>query len=125
MGGDLPRELTDFITRHLVSVEQLEVLLLLHRHPEKVWTVAALSRELRGNEAAISQWLNNLVSTSLVEAVGDGYRFQATSGELTARTELLAAIYRERMVRVIEFLYARPASQLVDFSDAFKFRKRS
>lgn len=125
MGGEISPELKDFIARHVQSVEHLEVLLLLHLSRERAWTVGAVARELRGNELAIARWLDLLVATGLAQRSGEAFSFRSDSADATRQTENLAALYRERAVKVIEFIYARPNSQLRDFSEAFKFRRKT
>ena len=124
MESELAQEIRDFISRHIGSVERLEVLLLLYRSPERNWSVAAVSQELRSSEIAVTRSLNMLVASQLAAAYGDGFRFQPSTPALLRETELVAATYRVRPVKVIECIYRRPNPQLLDFSEAFKLRKR-
>lgn len=97
---------------------------MLQKSGERVWTPAELGRELRGNEAAIGRWLDMLVASGLACRDGTGYRLRADSPEAGAELNLVAALYRQRMVKVIEFIYQRPNPQLTDFTEAFKFRRK-
>jgi hypothetical protein len=124
MGSDLPLDTKSFITRHIQSVEQLEILLLLAKTRPRTWTATALSRETRSNETAVTHSVGRLVDTGLAIRAGDAYQFQTESPELAEQTDLLAVIYHHRMAKVIEFIYQRPDFQIADFSEAFKFRKR-
>ena len=53
MEGELSSEVTGFIARHIVSVEELEVLLLLHNEPGRDWTIAEINARLRSQEASM------------------------------------------------------------------------
>jgi hypothetical protein len=120
----LSTELMEFLSRHIASVEHLEVLLFLHRFSERTWTPADISRKLRSNEVSIALWLKRLASAQLAIASNGAYRFPGELAETRRLTDLLARTYRERPVPVIEYIYARPNLQLLEFSQAFKLRGR-
>ena len=119
MSTTLPAELKNFIVRHVLSVEQLEVLLLIGRCRDRSWTVTELSRELRGNEVSVAHWLRLLVAGQLVVPTRDGFRFQS-SPENARVVESLDRSYRERPVPMIEFIYSRPNPTLSAASQALK-----
>lgn len=116
--------MAEFIALHIVSVEQLEVLLLLHRERERVWTPAEINRQLRSHEASIEKWLGVLGSMKLVEGGDGGHRFGSPASELASVVDELAAAYRERPIRIVELIFSRPNENLLSFAQAFKLRKR-
>jgi hypothetical protein len=121
MSTTLPAELKNFIVRHVLSVEQLEVLLLIGRCRDRSWTVTELSRELRGNEVSVAHWLRLLVAGQLVVETEDGFRFQS-SPENTRAVESLDRSYRERPVPMIELIYSRPNPHLSADSQSLRIQ---
>jgi hypothetical protein len=126
MQSDLSPATRAFITRHIVSVEELEVLLLLYEGKERDWSAAEINERLRSQETSIGKWLDVLTSLKLAQRTADGrYRFAPASDELARDTAALAEAYRERRIKVIELIFAKPAANLLEFVRAFELRKHS
>ena len=124
MQSDLPPNTRDFITRHIVSVEELEILLMLHEHKDRDWGPAEINRHLRSQEASIAKWLEALVALGLASHAGGRYRFAPASDTLAQETTALAEAFRERRLKVIEFIFSKPSESLLSFVRAFELRKR-
>lgn len=124
MSVELPSDLSGFIARNIASVEQLEILLRLYEQRDRRWTAAELNRDLRSNEASVIRWLGVLSSLRLVAAMAEGYQFCPDSPQTESQIAALAAIYRERPIRVIEAIFSKPNYQLLSFAQAFDFRTR-
>ena len=125
MQSDLPPNIGDFITRHIVSVEELEILLLLQEGKERDWSPAEINERLRSQEISISKWLDALVALQLArQTAGGRYRFAPASEELARATVALADAYRERRIKVIELIFSKPTENLLEFVRAFELRKR-
>lgn len=123
---DLPAAVRDLLQRAVRSVEQLEILLLLQRRPDEWWNAARVADELRTSAASAARRLEELAGHGFFDVrVGEAmnFRYAPPSAELAEAVALLAATYRERRVRVISFLYSRPADRLTDFVDAFRLRR--
>lgn len=122
----LPTAVEDFIKRHIDSVEQLEVLLLLHHDPTRAWTAEAVSRELYSNPMSVGRRLAGLQSDGLLlqreGAGGAEYRYDPRSPVLDDTVREVAATYRERRVAVTNYIFAHPTDYIRVFSDAFRFR---
>lgn len=104
---------------------QLEMLLLLHREPTRLWTAADIARELRIDSAWSGQQLQLLVARRLlavVDAKTPSYRYESASSDAIA-VDSLARAYADRRVRVIGMIYSKPAETLRNFADAFRFRR--
>ncbi len=110
-----------FINKNISSVEQIEVLLILHANPERVWSVEEISAILRSSPNSIRSRLTVLADRSLCRAAETGYRYRA-SGRLHEMVETLAEEYAERRFSVIELVFSRPDAAL-SFADAFRLRE--
>lgn len=125
MQSDLPPNIRDFITRHIVSVEELEILLLLQEGKERDWSPTEINERLRSQEISISKWLDTLVALQLARQTPDGrYQFAPASERLARETMAIADAYRERRIKVIELIFSQPTENLLEFVRAFELRKR-
>lgn len=115
--------MTSFLRKHIRSVEQLEVLLLLTRDPARAWTPSELAAELRTTDLSVTQRLPLLEAGGLIAPAGDGWRFSGDADEV-ARVERCYGSYR---VAVIEAIFAVDEDAAPDavssFADAFRLRK--
>lgn len=97
-----------FVGKHIGSIEQIEVLLILHANAERAWTLQEVSAILRTSESSISSRLEALTRSNL--AKGDaqsGYTYAAT-GQLHEMVEELRLEYRASRYSVIELVFSRP-----------------
>ena len=122
-------DVVQFINRYIDSVEQLEVLLLMRRHPDKQWTAGEINQEIRSSETSISEHLKKFTHFGLIELVPGtapelpNFLYRSTLLD-HAVIEQLALSYRERRPTVIEYIYSKPIREIRSFSDAFKFRRK-
>ena len=121
--GGIPTRTRDFINRHISSVEQIELLILLAAIPEKRWTMPQLVKELRSSEGSISQRLRPLLEQGLVACDGESFFFAPTPPEKAVLCREALTVYQEYRVRVIELIYSQSGA-LKSFSDAFKFKPK-
>jgi DNA-binding MarR family transcriptional regulator len=123
---NIPPEIDEFLAAHIDSVEQLEVLLLLHHAPDQSWTADAVAKVLYSQPASVARRLASLAQHQLLdEKPGSppAYRYAPTPASRDALVRLLAEVYRERRVAVISAIASRPMDNVRAFSDAFLFRK--
>jgi hypothetical protein len=121
----LPEDVIKFIADSIDSVEQLRVLLLLYNSPERAWTTAEISEELRSVESSISKRLEGLYDRhvlSLDPKAPTRHRFNPTSAHVGDIVRRLNDINRVRPYQVIDAIYAAPPRSLTALADAFKFR---
>lgn len=128
----LPKHVEKFLTDHISSVEQLEILVLLRRTAPRRWNVVQVNTELRGSELAVRGHLQVLakhrfLKREATEVVGGESEISYTyAPESPAVDELLGLVlneYQMRKTRVIEFIYTPRRSSLSDFAEAFRIKK--
>jgi hypothetical protein len=112
---------------HVDSIEKLEVLLLLRARTERQWTASEVALELRITEVSAAARLEDLASSGLL--VGDqgtpvAYRYSPVSSEDVRSIAELAAVYAERRVSVITFIFSKPQARVRGFADAFLLKPR-
>ena len=113
-----------FISDHIASVAQLEILLLLQTNPAQAWTPADIARELRIEATGAQQQLTLLASSGLVREEPPGtFAYAPVSPDLHAAAVAVAQAYLVRRVTVIGLIFDKTPDKLRAFSDAFRLRK--
>ena len=115
------QDLLAFIREHVRSVWALELLLLLRRTPDRVWSPDELVRELRASTTLVNANLPALERAGLVVLTEEGRtRYSPAAPVLAQLCDRLEEAYRQRPVAVINMI-AAPADRLQGLADAFKF----
>lgn len=124
---DLPLDVQRFISQHVPSVMQLEVLLRLRSEPDRAHSPMGLSRELGGSVDAAIGCLRDLEATGLAELIDDpddlAYVYRPRDRALASTVDQVADAYAKRKVAVVSEIYRAPQDPLRSFSDAFRIRK--
>jgi hypothetical protein len=124
--GEIGAEVRQFVAEYIHAPEQLDILLLLHGHPDRQMTAAEISRAVFTVPAAATMRLEGMVASGLLVSGGGAdprYGFNPSSPGLRARVDELATAYRANRVAVIGLVFQRPPDPLKSFSDAFRIRK--
>lgn len=124
----LPRELPpfirDFISRHVRSVEQLEILLLFSRDVFAVWSAKKVYDAILSSPHSVERWLGELSHAGLLERLPDSGDYKCcTDDVLISQIAALAEFYRTSPVRVVEAIYKRGPHAAQSFADAFRIKK--
>ena len=126
MGDDgIPEDVRRFVADEIHSVEQLEILLRLHRQPSEWWTAERMADELRTSRASVAGRLEGMTARGLLELQAEGqlYRYRPTKPETERIVQMLDRLYNERRVTMITLIFSKPLDSIRDFSDAFRIRK--
>ena len=120
---DIPSDVRRFIVDHIDSVEQLEVLLLLHRNPARWWTAADVNAEIRTSLASAADRLRDLAERRLA-GVEPGtlprYRFAPVDAAVGGLVSRVAETYRKHRVAIVTLVYSKPSDAVRDLADAFR-----
>jgi hypothetical protein len=123
---ELPNNVKVFLTEHIESVLQLELLLLLQSNDRRQWTAADLAQELRIDRAWAAGQLDDLCARGLLRCdLGPpaAYQYAPRSGDLDRIVVDVAATYAARRVTVIGLIFSKPIDRIRTFADAFRIRK--
>jgi hypothetical protein len=120
--ADIPAAARHLIDRHIHSVEQLEVLLLLRAAPDKAWTPAEVARALVTQPDTAAQRLVDLERRAMVASESDAYRYAPDARTDRAIGELAQA-YATRRTTVVSLIFSKSSDAVMGFSDAFRLRK--
>lgn len=122
----LPAAVKHLLARHIQSVEQLEVLLLLHSQPARAWTAPEVYEVIRSSEVSIAARLQAFTAAGfLVDEKGppQTFRYAPKDGDLRSALDMTATAYETWRVRVIEAIFAPESDPVQRFADAFRLRK--
>jgi hypothetical protein len=123
--SSIPDEVRRFLLQCIDSVEQLEVLLLLHKTPGQAWSAESVAQALYSNPDSIGRRLAGLHANGLLsQAEPSSYSYQPKTPALDDTVSLLADTYRQRRVAVITVIASKPMEKVRAFSDAFRLRKK-
>jgi len=122
--GELSEEIQGFIRNYLDSLEELEILLLLHSQSGKDWTVQSVNESIRSSMNSVQQRLEKLRSAGFLsfDASQRIYRYSPATAELAKTVDLLSNAYREKRLKCIEAIFSKPVHDIRSFSDAFRLR---
>lgn len=120
--SDLPDDLQQFIEQYITSIEQLEVLLLLHRRARRLWSAMDVARELSSTVFAIECRLFDLLARQLLGS-------RPRNGELVFWYEpgphdgMIMRLSREYSVRrssIINAIFAAPIDRTQPITDVYR-----
>ena len=123
----VPEAVRRFASRHLDGVEMMEVLLLLHRQPERWWTAETVAGELGTPRSSAERCLEALASGRFLDARlahAVLFRFSPVDPELEEGVRQLAAAYAEQRFALISLVSSNRLAGLRSFADAFRIRRR-
>ena len=122
----LPDSVRQFLSLHIHSLEQLELLLLLRSQPDRPWTVGQVYEVIRSSQPSLQKGLETFSREGFFaeeKTALPAFRYAPRNDELRAAVEQVAASYHLSRVRVIEAIFAPKIDPVQTFADAFKLRK--
>jgi hypothetical protein len=121
--NQIPPDVREFVRRRIKSVFQLEVLLLLHRTRERVWTVKEVSQELGIDPEIVEAQVLSLVQLRLIQA-GDttpiSYLYDPEDQNVEIIIEKLAVSYAKQRVGVFSLILSESNNRIRRFAEAFR-----
>ncbi len=125
MSNGLSQPLQSFLQQRLASIEQIEIVLLMHGDRARSWSAPEVAAQLRmpPESAAMRLFLLASGGMLLFEATGvPRYRYGGGDPETDALVGELAEVYPVNKSAVAALIGA-PVDPLQSFADAFKFKK--
>jgi len=128
--SELPEDVRTLLRTRVETLEQLEILRLVHSEPNMNWSLAELGERLRIAAPLVAGAVKALQSGGLIACptAGAGSVYSPADPAIKAAAERLLQEYRERPMRIMQLIstYAiervRTAA-LRAFADAFVIRK--
>jgi len=116
-----------FLTEHIASVHELELLMLLALSGGRWWDAAAGGRELgipvkRARAALDALAARNLLDMRITDDVH--YQFRPGTSELQDSALAVAEAYKRSPAAVVQVVVRTAPRSIRDFADAFRMRRR-
>jgi DNA-binding IclR family transcriptional regulator len=111
------------IRRHVRSVGELELLMLLHAERDRTWSVDQICEALACPPSWAVAQLETMADAGLLAPADGNWRFAPADSELEEATAALQEAYRLQSREVVRFVFATPGHDLKEFSDAFRLRR--
>lgn len=112
-----------FITQHLSSVEELEILLFLLAAHGKPQTIESVYQTILSSKSSVERALEKFIAAGLAERASQDLPVYSIQPAQAAIVQELQDTYRRLSVRVIEAIYQKPRDAAQTFADAFKFKR--
>lgn len=125
VSAGLPEPLERFVRERLPSIEQVEIVLLLRREPDRSWTAPEVSERTGTPPESTAMRLFLLASNGIVAFEGSGvpkYRYTADP-EVDAMVGDLEGFYARNREVLFDLLGTPARDPLRSFADAFKLKK--
>lgn len=101
----IPRRVYVLFRERVHSIEQLEILLVLHEGSGRDWTAAEIAEMLNMSEKLAESALAHLEAQALVSRLpASSWRFSPASPQLAGDVDAVAATYREARVACLVLL---------------------
>jgi len=116
-----------FIRQYITSLEQLEILLLLNKDPDRAWTIDQVFKVTQTNVGSVAGRLRSLAAAgflSVEDSSNSAFRYNPTSPELAQRITELNQGYAISKTRVIEAIFSAPPGPEQYFAESFKLKRR-
>jgi DNA-binding MarR family transcriptional regulator len=132
----IPAQVCELIRASIHSLEELEILLMLHRERGRSWSAGQISSELRMSETLVVTALQALVANKLAARVGDAtplqHRYLSQGPQAEPVLEELARTYAQNRAPVLMQISSNAIERVREgalrrFSDALRVagRKRN
>ncbi|RYD72570.1 MAG: hypothetical protein EOP84_22955 [Verrucomicrobiaceae bacterium] len=124
-------DVRDFLRKHIRTVEQLEILLLLRQEKYREWTVPEVFAKVRSSEQSVAMRLAQFAEEGMLSAsngVPVTYRYSPRQSNLDDVIGRTGEAFQTRRVQVMETIFGGGDTDIVDpiqsFADAFRFRAK-
>jgi hypothetical protein len=124
-GSPVSPELRQLLEQRLASVEQIEVVLLLMREPDRSWTAPEVAQALGAAPEAVAMRLFLLASSALIlfeAAAVPRYRYASRDREQDRLLRELAQVYANDRRTIASIVETGPRDPIRSFADAFKLK---
>lgn len=116
-----------FLSEHVATYEELEVLLHLVRHADSSWSVRSLARQLDLPVENCESALITLHEHGLLHKDDSGFRFDPAEDWLATQARELESTYRRQRFTVVEMMSKNAVERmrsaaLRTFAQAFRMR---
>lgn len=118
-------EVRTFLAKYVDSAELLDILMLLHREPDQVWTADSVSNRVFTVPQAAERRLEELEARRLVVQRSDvpgAYELKTGAAEIERALVAVRHSYDANRAALISVVFSMKSDPVQSFSDAFRLR---
>jgi hypothetical protein len=122
----LPAAVETFLRNYIDTLQQIELLMLLMKSPDRWWDAPAVAKAIGTDPTSARVDLERLGSRNLLAISISSevrYRFQPGTASLQAATDAFQDALRTHGLDVFRFVSDTPRRAMRDFADAFRIRR--
>jgi hypothetical protein len=118
MTSEIPAEVRQFVTQHISSLHQIEILLLVSAAPDCQWSVEGVNKALASNTTIVAGLMEDLVEAGILQrsCTLPLYVYAPKTAELRIQITALNAIYKSKRHKIVELIYPQPSDPAASFS---------
>jgi DNA-binding MarR family transcriptional regulator len=123
---EFSRAIVAFITDHVRSLDELQLLMAIIQSDERWWDSSAAAREFGMTIATARAALDRFAAGNLLDIrITDDVRYQFRPGTDELRDVARNAFdaYRRHPIAVARLVPREPSRRIADFADAFRIRR--
>jgi hypothetical protein len=117
----VPDDIRDFILKHIVSVAQIETLLLIWASPEERWGLRQIAARIYTSDAETAKALDGLCAQGLL-VCADGVFNLNRSAENVEMIRKLQEVYARHLIPVTDVIHGR-SGRAASTAGAFRLPK--
>ena len=122
---EIPQDVRRLIIEAIDSVPELEALLLLRTHRERLWSVEEAGARLYVSVTLATHVLGALAKRGLLAQHDQQYRYWPARPDLDDVVAHLASTYASNLIAVTRLIHAKSNPSFQEFADAFRLRKET
>ena len=120
--GGIPADVRRFLDRHIDSIVQVEILLVLRRQT-RMYAIEEVAAELRIDGQHALDQVAGLVQSGVIAEQDQKFSYAPPNAAIGRAVDNLASAYETHRVAITTAIYAKPSGPIRSFSDAFRLRK--
>jgi hypothetical protein len=123
---ELPLQIRHFILEKIDSVPHLEALLQMREQPTLTWTAQSVARLVYVEDSVASKILHDFMRRGWVRKlseVDEAFSYDNAWDPTGEFMDLLAATYRNQLIRVATLIHSNVSPGVRGFADAFNIKK--
>lgn len=118
-------DVRNFLAKYVDSAELLDILMLLHREPDHIWTADSVSNRVFTVPQAAERRLEELEARRLVVQRSDkpgAYELQRADPEIQRSLAAVREAYDANRAALIGVVFSMKSDPVQSFSNAFRLR---
>jgi hypothetical protein len=111
-------EVQRLITEHFETSTDVDVLLFVHRHPDRGWDATGVAVALRIHPGQAERILARMAASGLLRSAGRGYRYAPATPRLDGAVDALGALHPSYRLAISALIFSSATDRPGDAEQA-------